>query len=61
MYSFYFDYEEDHMQLPVPPPNFTMKIKGKNKVIELLNVGDVNILKEPGLTDISFKIFLPWK
>lgn len=59
MYSFYFDYDGDHMQLPVPPPNFTMKIKGKNKVIELLNVGDVNILKEPGLTDVSFKVLLP--
>lgn len=59
MYTFYFDYEGDHVQLPIAPSSFTMKINGKNKVIELLNLGDVNILKDPGLTDLSFNILLP--
>lgn len=59
MYSFYFDYEGEIMQLPIPPPNLTLKVNDKNKVIELLNIGDVNILKDPGLTDINFKILLP--
>lgn len=55
MYSFYFDYEGEIMQLPIPPPNLTLKVNDKNKVIELLNIGDVNILKDPGLTDIDRK------
>lgn len=59
MYSFYFTLEEDMVQLPIPPSNFTLKINSKNKVVELLNLGDINILKDPGLTDMSFKILLP--
>lgn len=59
MYSFYFDYEGELIQLPIPPSNLTLKISDKNKVIELLNLGDINILKDPGLTDIDIKILLP--
>lgn len=59
MYSFYFEQEGDLIQLPVPPSNLVIKINDKNKVIELLNLGDINILKDPGLTDINLKILLP--
>ncbi len=59
MYSFYFDYEGEVMQLPIPPSSLTLKINNKNKVIELLNIGDVNILKDPGLSEFNFKILLP--
>lgn len=59
MYSFFFDYEGELVQLPVPPPNLTLNISDKNKVIELLNLGDINILRDPGLTDINIKILLP--
>ncbi len=59
MYSFYFDYEGEIMQLPIPPSSLTLKVNNKNKVIELLNLGDVNILKDPGLSEFSFKILLP--
>lgn len=58
-YSFFLKVENEVIQLPIPPSELTMKINGKNKVIELLNLGDVNILKNPGLTNISFKILLP--
>jgi LysM repeat protein len=59
MYSFYLKLEKEEIQLPVPPTDFTLKVNNKNKIIELLNLGDINILKDPGLTDISFKILLP--
>ena len=36
-----------------------MKIKGKNKSLTLMNEGEVNILKEAGLTEISFDLLLP--
>lgn len=58
-YSFFLKSEKEVMQLPIPPSKLAMKINGKNKVIELLNVGDINILKAPGLTNISFEILLP--
>ncbi len=47
------------MQLPVAPNSMRTKIKNKNKVIELLNLGEINILKNAGLTEISFKALLP--
>lgn len=59
MYSFYFDYEGEVIQLPIAPSSLTLKVNNKNKVIELLNTGDVNILKDPGLSEFNFKILLP--
>ena len=40
--------------LPVPPPRMNTKINGKNKTINLINEGEVNLIKTPGLTEISF-------
>lgn len=59
MYSFYFNYEGEAVQLPVPPSDLVLKVNNKNKVVELLNLGDVNLLKDPGLSEISFKALLP--
>ena len=59
MYSFYFDYEGEIIQLPISPSSLTLKVNNKNKVVELLNLGDVNILKDPGLSEFNFKILLP--
>lgn len=44
---------------PVPPSKLQMKIKGQNKTLTLINEGEVNILKEAGLTEISFDLLLP--
>lgn len=49
----------DTMMLPVPPPKMSIKIHNKNKTINLINEGEVNIIKEPGLTDISFDARFP--
>lgn len=45
--------------LPVPPPKLELKINNNNKTINLINEGEVNIIKTPGLTEISFEILLP--
>ena len=42
------------MQLPVPPAKMTVKIKGKNKTVDLINEGEANLIKDAGLTEISF-------
>lgn len=49
-YSFYID----SVQLPIAPSKLNIKIKNQNKTLNLINDGEVNILKKAGLTEISF-------
>lgn len=55
MYLFYFD----NTRLPVTPSKLQIKINNQNKTMNLVNEGEINILKTPGLTDISFTCLLP--
>ena len=55
--SYYFFLGET--MLPVPPPSMNTRINGKNKTINLINGGEVNLIKAPGLTEISFEFLLP--
>lgn len=54
-YDIYFD----KVLLPVAPSKIKTKINNNNKVVELINEGEVNILKQSGLTEIQFDIVLP--
>lgn len=45
--------------LPIPPEKLTLKIKNQNKTITLVNEGEVNLLKEAGLTDVEFDVLIP--
>lgn len=54
-YFFFLGYD----MLPVPPGKVSVKIRGKNKTLNLINEGEVNLIKTPGLTDISFTAYLP--
>ena len=47
------------MLCPVAPSKLQLKIKNKNKTMTLINEGEINILKEAGLTEISFDLLLP--
>lgn len=49
----------DRTQLPVPPAKIQLKINNKNKTLNLINDGEVNMLKTPGLTEVSFEVLLP--
>lgn len=49
----------DGVTLPIAPSKVEMKIKNQNKTINLINDGEVNILKDAGLTEISFSITIP--
>lgn len=55
MYEFYMD----GVLLPVTPSALTVKISNQNKTINLINEGQVNVLKTPGLSKISFSALLP--
>ena len=56
MYKFYFNKDI----LPVTPGSITTTFKHQNKTITLINEGEVNLPKAPGLTEYSFKFMLPW-
>lgn len=55
MYQFYID----GTLLPVTPDQIQTKIKNQNKTVNLINDGEVSILKYPGLTEFEFDIMLP--
>ncbi|MEK3993716.1 LysM domain-containing protein [Psychrobacillus sp. FSL K6-2365] len=54
-YSFFLD----GVQFPIAPSSMETQINNNNKTITLINESEVNILKKPGLTDISFELLLP--
>lgn len=45
--------------LPVPPQKMQLKVNNQNKTMNLINGGEINILKDAGLSDISFEVELP--
>ncbi len=55
MYHLYIN----NVLMPVTPGKITTKIKNRNKTVELASGGEINILKSPGLTEISFDLLLP--
>lgn len=45
--------------MPVTPSKVQIKTKSNNKTINLINDGEVSIIKPSGLTEISFDLLLP--
>ena len=54
-YMFYLD----KMLLPTAPSKLQLKIENQNKALSLINEGEINILKKPGLTTVEFDALLP--
>lgn len=54
-YNFFFD----KVQLPIAPESMEMTINNQNTTINLINDQEVNILKKPGLTEITFDLLIP--
>ncbi|MCD8090004.1 MAG: LysM peptidoglycan-binding domain-containing protein [Clostridiales bacterium] len=61
MYRFIISYEYRGItaELPLPPDKMTTKLKGNTKVIDLVNSGEITVLKDIGLREISFRVLLP--
>ena len=55
MYSVFLD----SIMLPVAPSRITTRIRNQNTTVNLINEGEVNLLKRPGLTDINFRALIP--
>lgn len=49
----------DKCMLPVTPSKLEIKINNANKTLTLINEGEINILKNAGLTDIEFSCEIP--
>lgn len=47
------------LRFPIAPEKIEMKINGKNEVYDLINEGEMNVLKLAGLTTVSFSVLLP--
>lgn len=45
--------------LPVAPEKIEIKVNSNNKTVDLINEGEINILKKAGLTDIEFECEIP--
>ncbi|MGN6710727.1 LysM peptidoglycan-binding domain-containing protein [Anaerocolumna jejuensis] len=55
MYYFYMG----KVLLPIPPSKIQTTVNNQNKTINLMNEGEVNVIKSPGLTEFKFDILLP--
>ena len=60
-YTFWFSVDELFFVFPVTPGEVTMKIGSKNETIDLINMGEVNIIRGPSLVDIEFEIRYPMR
>ena len=54
-----YDFYLKRCLIPVAPPKLTVKINNTNETVTLINEGEINILKKPGLTDIEFECRIP--
>lgn len=54
-----YDFYLDKCLLPVTPDRLQIKINNANKMLTLINEGEINILKNAKLTDIEFECSIP--
>lgn len=54
-YKFYLD----GVILPITPSSLSLKINNQNETINLINHGEVNILKNAGLSEFDFEFIIP--
>jgi len=60
-YDFYFKIGDEVLTLPITPSSFTMRVGSNNKVVTLINEGDINILKSPSLVEFEFDARFPMR
>lgn len=58
-YSFFMVSDDKKVQFPIAPSELTISVNGRNESIDLMNEGEVNLLKSPGLTEVLFTATIP--
>ncbi|MCI8644293.1 MAG: hydrolase [Lachnospiraceae bacterium] len=54
-----YDFYLGKCKLPIAPGKLQVKINNANDTVTLINEGEINLLKTPGLTDIEFECLIP--
>lgn len=57
----YFEYEGQVIQLPVNPEKLEISYRGNNKNVEIIQLGEVSILKKKKLGTIKFESWFPYE
>lgn len=60
-YNFYFKDGADVLTFPITPSELSIKVGSNNKVVTLINEGDINILKSPSLIEVEFEARFPMR
>lgn len=60
-YNFYFKDGSDVLTFPITPAALSIKVGSKNKVVTLIDEGDINILKSPSLIEVEFEARFPMR
>lgn len=60
-YNFYFADGSDVLTFPITPGELKIKVGSNNKVVTLINEGDINILKSPSLIEVEFEARFPMR
>lgn len=60
-YNFYFQDGSDVLTFPITPSKLTITVGSKNKVVNLIDEGDINILKSPSLVEVDFEARFPMR
>ena len=59
MYRLYLKQDGKQILLPVAPSEIETKTGNRNKAVYILNFGEINLAKKPGLQEIRFTALLP--
>lgn len=56
----FFEYAGEVIQLPVNPNKISIQKNGGNETVEVIELGEVNILKDPALSSFSIESYFPF-
>lgn len=51
--------DDNKIQLPVKPSEYTVSVSNKNTVVNVTNLGDLNLIGKTGLREITLSSFFP--
>lgn len=60
-YEFYFKDGSDVLIFPITPAQLKIKVGSNNKVVTLIDGGDINLLKSPSLIEVEFEARFPMR
>ena len=60
-YTFWMTVHELHFVFPVTPGEVKMTIPSKNETVDLISMGEINIIRGPGLVEIEFEARYPMR